>query len=172
VCQIGQPSAAARATQQTRATSQARARAARYALCAVLALYLAGLGCAAAQPPATAQDASLASWLRARHLTAGLSGYHQANIVTLDSGGTVTLRPVRAVAGRLAAYAWNANSEWFDPSPAGPTFLVLTRPGAPGEAGLTVRDAVATFGPPASTYADGAFVILVWPHGNLLTALR
>jgi hypothetical protein len=138
----------------------------------VLALYLAGLGYAAAQPPAPAQDATLASWLRAHHLTAGLSGYHQANIVTLESGGAVTLRPVRAVAGRLAAYAWNANSEWFDQAAAGPTFLVLTRPGAPGSSGLTVREAVATFGPPARGYTDGAFLVLVWPEGSLRAALR
>jgi hypothetical protein len=154
------------------ATPQARLTSARYALGTVLALYLAGLGYAAAQPPAAAQDASLAAWLRAHHLTVGLSGYHQASIVTLESGGAVTLRPVRAVAGRLAPYAWNANSAWFGPAAASPTFLVLTRPGAPGSAGLTVPDAVAAFGPPASSYADGPFVILVWPHGNLLAALR
>ena len=121
---------------------------------------------------ATAQDASLASWLRARHLTAGLSGYHQANIVTLDSGGAVTLRPVRSVDGRLAAYTWNASSAWFDPSTATATFLVLTAPGAPGSSGLTTGAAIATFGRPARAYRDGGFVILVWSQVNLLAAIR
>ncbi len=37
-------------------------------LCAFLALYAAGLGYAAAQPPAAPQYADLAAWLRARHL--------------------------------------------------------------------------------------------------------
>src|SRR6185437_9658382 len=41
---------------------------------AVLALYVAGLGAAAARPPAAPQYADLATWLRAHQLTAGLSG--------------------------------------------------------------------------------------------------
>ena len=48
-------------------------------LCVFLALYAAGLGYAAAQPAAAPQYAGLASWLRAHHLAAGLSDYHQAN---------------------------------------------------------------------------------------------
>ncbi len=97
-------------------------------LCVFLALYAAGLGYAAAQPPAAPQYADLASWLRAHHLTAGLSGYHQANIVTLETGGAVTLRPVTPGAdGRLAAYAWNASSAWYDPAARTATFLVLAR---------------------------------------------
>ena len=67
----------------------------RYGLCAVLASYAAMLGYDAAQPPSPPQYAGLAAWLPAEHLTDGLSGYHQANIVTLESGGAVTLRAVR-----------------------------------------------------------------------------
>ena len=108
-------------------------------LCVFLALYAAGLGYAAAQPPAAPQYADLASWLRAHHLAAGLSGYHQANIVTLETGGAVTLRPVTPGAdGRLAGYAWNASSAWYDPAARTATFLVLDAaapPGGPGTPG-------------------------------------
>jgi hypothetical protein len=158
----------------------------RYALVGLLALYVAMLGYAAAQPPAPPQYADLAAWLPAHHLTTGLSGYHQANIVTLESGGAVTLRPVTAAGARLIAYTWNASTAWFDPArqPATPmaTFLVLTgskrpgsaaRPGAPIAGGPTAARAVATFGRPARIYRYRGYLILVWPRGeNLLARLR
>jgi hypothetical protein len=140
----------------------------RYGLGVVLALYLAGLGYAAARPPAAPQCADLAAWLRAHGLTAGLSGYHQANIVTLETGGAVTLRAVTAAPaapgtpGRLVAYTWNASAAWYAAAAASPAFLVLTAPGAPGGSGLTAAQAVATFGRPARTYRYKAYVILVW----------
>jgi hypothetical protein len=146
----------------------------RAGLCAVLALYAAGLGYAAVQPPAAPQYANLAGWLRARHLTAGLSGYHQANITTLASGGTVTLRPVTAAGdGRLAAYTWNASTAWFDQARHRATFVVLVAPGGPGSSGLTAAQAVATFGRPAGGYRYQQYTILVWPRTtNLLGRLR
>jgi hypothetical protein len=148
-----------------------------YALPALLACYAAMLGYDAAQPPAPPQYANLAAWLSARHLTEGLSGYHQANIVTLESGGAVTLRPVITTRqGLISAYTWNASAAWFDPAERTARFLVLTAPGAPaaaGGSGLTVAEATATFGRPARTYRHGPYVILQWPRGeNLLARLR
>jgi hypothetical protein len=149
----------------------------RCGLCAVLASYAAMLGHDAAQPPSPPQYAGLAAWLSAEHLTDGLSGYHQANIATLESGGAVTLRAVRPTAGgRIGAYAWNASATWFDPVGQTANFLVLTAPGAPaavGGEGLTVAEATATFGRPARTYRYGEHLILVWPRAeNLLGRLR
>jgi hypothetical protein len=136
-------------------------------LCAFLALYAAGLGYAAAQPAAAPQYADLASWLRAHHLADGLSGYHQANIVTLETGGAVSLRPVAPGAdGRLAAYAWNASSGWYDPAVRTATFLVLADR-------VTTARAIATFGPPAASYRYKEYEILTWRRGvNLLAGLR
>ena len=146
-------------------------------LCAVLASYAAMLGYDAAQPPSPPQYAGLAAWLRAEHLTDGLSGYHQANIATLESGGEVTLRAVRPTAGgRIGAYSWNASATWFDPVGQTANFLVLTASGAPAAAGgegLTVAEATATFGRPLRTYRYGEYAILVWPRAeNLLDRLR
>jgi hypothetical protein len=141
-------------------------------LCVFLALYAAGLGYAAAQPPAAPQYADLASWLRAHHLAAGLSDYHQANIVTLETGGAVTLRPVApGQDGRLAAYAWNASAAWYAPGARAATFLVIE--GAPGGSGVTTGRAVATFGPPAASYRYRDYEVLVWRRGaNLLAGVR
>jgi hypothetical protein len=149
----------------------------RYGLCAVLASYAAMLGYDAAQPPSPPQYAGLAAWLPAEHLTDGLSGYHQANIATLESGGAVTLRAVQpAPHGLIGAYTWNASASWFDPVGHTANFLVLTAPGAPAAAageGLTVAEATATFGRPARTYQYDEYVILVWPRAeNLLDRLR
>jgi hypothetical protein len=149
----------------------------RYALCAVLAAYAAMLGYDAAQPPSPPQDASLAAWLSAQHLTEGLSSYHQANIATLETGGAVTLRAVRPIKhGRIGAYAWNASAGWFDPARHRANFLVLTAPGVPdaiGDEGMTVAEARATFGRPARTFRYQEYVILVWPRDdNLLDRLR
>jgi len=147
------------------------------ALSALLACYAAMLGYNAAQSPSPPQYANLAAWLSAEHLTEGLSGYHQANIVTLESGGAVTLRPVtRTRVGLIGAYTWNASAAWFDPASRTATFLVLTAPGAPASAGgegMTVAEATATFGRPARTYRHDEYVILLWPRGdNLLARLR
>jgi hypothetical protein len=149
----------------------------RYGLCAVLACYAAMLGYAAAQPSSPPQYAGLAAWLPAEHLTNGLSGYHQANIVTLESGGAVSLRAVhRTSGGRIGAYTWNASAAWLDPARQTANFLVLTVPGAPaaaGGAGMTVAEATATFGRPARIYRYDQYLILVWPRAeNLLARLR
>ncbi len=155
-----------------------RTRAAlRYGLCAVLGCYAAMLGYAAAQPPSPPQYAGLAAWLPAEHLTTGLSGYHQANIVTLETGGAVTLRAVHSISGGwIGAYAWNVSAAWLDPARQTANFLVLTVPGAPaaaGGAGMTVAEATATFGRPAKTYRHDQYLILVWPRAeNLLDRLR
>ena len=149
----------------------------RYGLCVVLACYAAMLGYDAAQPSSPPQYAGLAAWLPGEHLTEGLSGYHQANIVTLESGGAVSLRAVHQTAGGLiGSYTWNASTGWFDPGAHSANFLVITAPGAPataGGVGLTVAQATATFGRPARTYRYGDYLILVWPRGeNLLARLR
>jgi hypothetical protein len=171
---LSRPPAAARPP----AVLRDRARAAlRYGLCAVLACYAAMLGYAAAQPPSPPQYAGLAAWLAAEHLTTGLSGYHQANIVTLETGGAVSLRAVhRTSGGRIGAYTWNASAAWLDPARRTANFLVLTVPGAPaaaGGAGMTVAEATATSGRPARIYRYDQYLILVWPRTeNLLARLR
>jgi hypothetical protein len=134
------------------------------------------LGYDAAQPPSPPQDASLAAWLSAQHLTEGLSSYHQANIATLETGGAVTLRAVRPIKhGRIGAYAWNASAGWFDPARHRANFLVLTAPGVPdaiGDEGMTVAEARETFGRPRRTFRYQDYVILVWPRDdNLLDRL-
>ena len=58
----------------------------------VLLGYLAGLAHEISQPPVAAQNQQLTSWLEARHLHYGLSGYWESNVVTLTSGDRVQIR--------------------------------------------------------------------------------
>ena len=140
-------------------------------LAIVAAGYLAGLGNEISQPAAPAQDQRLTSWLAARHLRTGLSGFWEANVVTLTSGGQVRIRPVTVAAGgRIGPGHWESDSAWYDPRRSRATFVVLFR-GVPGYQGFTSAGQVlATFGRPAHSYRVGAYRVLVWDK-NLLTGL-
>jgi hypothetical protein len=146
----------------------ARLKPLRIGLAAVLACYAGMLGFAAAQPAAATQYADLTAWLTSHHLTSGISGYSQANIVTAASGGTVSLRPVAAAGKYVTARTWNATSTWFDPARHDADFLVLSTFGAYE---VSRAEAVATFGRPARTYRYRDYTIMVWRE-NLLARLR
>jgi hypothetical protein len=143
---------------------------ARPLLLVVLAGYLAGFARELGQPPAAAQNAQLTSWLLARHLRTGLSGYWEANVVTLTSGNRVQIRFVAPSGGRLVRVAFESRADWYDPSRSSANFVVLA-PGGAGYPGFTARRAaLATFGPPARSYQVGADTVLVW-NRNLLGEL-
>jgi hypothetical protein len=140
-------------------------------LLVVLAGYLAGLAHEVSKPPAVAPTQQLTSWLLARHLHTGLSGYWESNIVTLTSGDRVQIRQVKPHDGRLVASNYEAKASWYDPDRNAANFVVLA-PGGGGYPGFTSEPAVlATFGPPARTYHVGSDTILVW-NKNLLSDLR
>jgi hypothetical protein len=135
-------------------------------LAVVLAGYLAGLGYELAQPPAPSPYSQLTAWLAAHHLDGGLSGYWEANVVTLTSGDRVRIRQLTVADGRVTRYEWESAASWYDPRQASANFVVLQ-----ATTSRTGRRAVlATFGPPASTYRVGTYQVLVWRQ-NLLRKL-
>jgi hypothetical protein len=139
-------------------------------LLAVLLGYLAGLAGEMAQPPAPAQNAQLTSWLAARHLHTGLSGYWESNIVTLTSGGRVQIRLVSVSRRGLVLDTFEGKAEWYDPNRNKANFVVLF-PGVAEYRGFTQKRAVlAMFGKPARTYHVGSYTVLVW-NKNLLREL-
>ena len=139
-------------------------------LLVVLLGYLAGLAHEITQPPVAAQNQQLTSWLAARHLHTGLSGYWESNIVTLTSGDRVQIRLVKVSGGRLIPGTYESKADWYDPDRNTANFVVLS-PGMAGYPGFTQERAVlATFGTPARTYHLGSYTILVW-NRNLLTEL-
>jgi hypothetical protein len=137
---------------------------------AVLAGYVAGLALELTAPAVPAQNAQLASWLADHHFKTGLSGYWQANVVTLTSGGRVQVRALDDEGSRLVRHVANSNAKWFNPAVSSADFVVLG-PTVDGYPGFTDRSTViATFGQPARVYHDGPYTILQW-HKNLLTDL-
>ena len=139
-------------------------------LLVVLLGYLAGLAWEISQPTVTAQNQPLAAWLAARHLHDGLSGYWESNVVTLTSGNQVRIRTVAASGGRLVPSFRESDADWYNPAQSTASFVVLFA-GVAGYPGFTPEQAVlATFGPPARTYHDGGYTILVW-NKNLLREL-
>jgi hypothetical protein len=140
------------------------------ALLVVLAGYLGGLGYELTQPPVPAQNHQLTSWLTAHHLSNGLSGYWEANVVTLTSGDRIHVRPLTEAGQRLVRYEWNSDAAWYDARNQTANFVVLG-PAIFEYPGFSyARDAIATFGRPARAYRVGAYRVLVW-NKNLLTDL-
>ena len=140
-------------------------------LLVVLLGYLAGLASEISHPPVPAQNQQLTSWLAARHLHTGLSGYWESNVVTLTSGDRVQIRVVSPVRGVLTRGNLESNATWYDPNRHTANFVVLF-PGVREYAGFTDEPAVlATFGQPARTYHVGSYLVLAW-NKNLLRELR
>jgi hypothetical protein len=141
------------------------------ALGVVLAGYLMGLGLEISKPSVPPQASQLTSWLERHHLGTGLSGYWEANIVTLTSGGRAAVRLAETSGGRVIQRGSNVNAAWYDPARSSADFVVLF-PGIDGFPGFTSRkEVLATFGKPARTYHVGRYTILYW-RKNLLTDLR
>jgi hypothetical protein len=136
-----------------------------------LAGYLAGLGLEISKPSAPPQASQLTSWLESHPLGTGLSGFWEANVVTLTSGERVEVHLVAADGDMITAGGSEVNAAWYDPGRTSANFVVLF-PGIQGYPGFTARrQVIATFGKPARTYHVGSYTILYWP-GNLLTELR
>lgn len=107
--------------------------------------------------PLPGQNQAAADWLAAHGLTYGLAGYWQADSVTFDSGGRVTVAPLAP--GTTTAFHWEADAAWYDPHLHYASFVVTEAP-----AGAILQ----RFGPPARTYHYEQYTIMVW-HKNLLT---
>jgi hypothetical protein len=143
---------------------------------AVLLGYALTLGGNALHRPAPDTDPQLTSFLAGHHLSYGLSGYWQADAITLASGDAVAVRALQVNGAGLSASHWESNASWYDPRRHDATFVLLFsgQPGFAGQAGLSAFDpaaqVAATFGRPALTYHVGRYTVLVW-HQNLLRRL-
>jgi hypothetical protein len=143
---------------------------------AVLLGYVLTLGSNALARPAPSEAPRLASFLAGHHLRYGLSGYWQADALTLASGNRVQIRALQVNPGSVGASHWESDASWYDPRLHDATFVLLFagKPGFAGEAGLSpfdpARQIEATFGRPAQTYDLGRYRVLVWRQ-NLLRRL-
>jgi hypothetical protein len=135
---------------------------------ALLACYGAGLGYAAAQPSVPPMNARLATFLAAHHLTSGISGYWESSVVTVGSGGAVTIRAVASLP--LAPYPWEAKNSWYDPGANRANFLVTSNGSGFFNHWRPKRAAQAALGRPVRTYHTGHYTVYVYDK-NLLALL-
>ena len=144
----GRVTAIGRAGTATQAGALRARVAALPTLVALLACYGAMLGFAAAQRQTPPANAALAVWLRQHGLSSGLAGYWEASVVTLESGGAITMGSIVSLpSDQLAPRHWEQDMLLYDPVGHSANFVVLA-PDSP----FTMKDAVRTFGrPPTST---------------------
>jgi len=144
------------------------------ALCALLAWYGLGLLAEASIPAAPDPFTRVAAFLRAHHLTDGIGGYWDASVITVDTGGAVTVRAVTA--GCLQPYAWESKPAWYDPAGATATFVIeSTRPGyfsrwQAWPAALADLGALVPAARPAALRPGGGFTVRAY-RANLLAEL-
>ncbi|HUD39523.1 MAG TPA: hypothetical protein VMR14_21680 [Streptosporangiaceae bacterium] len=134
------------------------------ALAAMMACYCLSMGYYILAPPLPSPDQPLASWLRAHHLSYGLSAsWYSSNGVTLYSQDRVQVRDVRITAGgELTRLRWNTKASWYSARLHDARFVVLN----PCATKFPDR-LIHTIGPPARTYFAAGFTVLVWDT-NLL----
>jgi hypothetical protein len=135
----------------------------------VVAAYAASLGYAAAQPAIPAANTTLARFLVAHHLTEGIGGYWESSVVTVGSGGAVTVRAV--LPGTLTPDLWESKGSWYDPRAHRATFLVTDSASGFFNHWQPDPAALAALGRPARTYHVGTYTVYVW-NKNLLVQVR
>jgi hypothetical protein len=127
------------------------------------------LGYAAAQPAVPPKDAGLANWLVEHHLTSGLSGYWNANITTLITGGRVHLAPVTN--GGKYGYLWVAKEAWFNPAVSHANFIVATTHQEGGN-DVPLKYVLSWYGKPAKSYRFDQYTILVYQRNVLESVIQ
>jgi hypothetical protein len=143
------------------------------ALCALLAWYGFGLLLETQIPAAPDPFTKVAAFLEARHLTGGIGGYWDASVITVDTGGAVTVRAVTA--GCLQPYAWESKPAWYDQA-ATATFVIESA--GPGyfsrwqarPAAVSRLGALAPAASPAVLRPGGGFTVRAY-RANLLARL-
>jgi hypothetical protein len=93
-------------------------------LIALFGWYSFGLFRQADTPAAPEPLASLAAYLEANHLHYGLSGYWQASLLTVETGGEVTVRAVTPAC--LQPYPWESKDDWYNAKNHYASFILLS----------------------------------------------
>jgi len=134
---------------------------------------LSAFGYSAWQAGVPGRYAVLADWLVAHGLRHGLGGA-SSNVVTVDSGGRVTVAATTVRSGRVVPLLYQSSVAAYQAGHGDARFVVV---GAPADgAGYAPEDipssaAVASFGMPTNVYRFDGFTVYTW-NVNLLTKLR
>ena len=86
--------------------------------------YCFGLFQQADTPAAPDPLTNVAAFLEKYHLTYGLGGYWEASVLTVETGGAVTVRAVTPAC--LQPYQWESKQDWYDPTKHAANFILLS----------------------------------------------
>ena len=135
--------------------------------------YCYGLFQQADTPAAPDPLTNVAAFLEKYHLTYGLGGYWEASVLTVETGGAVTVRAVTPAC--LQPYQWESKQEWYEQAKHSANFILLSEvPGyfnkfAVSGAALTLLDTWSKppfwtkAGPPAFYDQPGSQPSKYWP---------
>lgn len=103
-------------------------------LCVALVASLWTLVDGATQPAAAAPYTKLVAWLESHNLSYGLGGYWQASVITVESGGKVTIRALTGATVPyqggttncdIEPYAWEIKTTWYDHNAYTANFVLM-----------------------------------------------
>jgi hypothetical protein len=86
--------------------------------------YSYGLFRQASTPPAPDPLTNIAKLLEEHHLSYGLGGYWEASILTVETGGKVTVRAITPAC--IQPYQWESKADWYDPAKHHADFILLS----------------------------------------------
>lgn len=101
---------------------------------------------------------AVARWLDGQGFRQGFGQYWVAGLTTVSGGGSVAIRPVKAVDGTLRANEHFASERWFRADR--PFRFVVLDTAQPD--GVDEAVAAATFGVPAEAHDIGRYRVLIW----------
>jgi hypothetical protein len=158
---------AARALVPARIQSVVRTRVLIAAAAAATVLPLAA---AASVPASGGVEVPLAAWLRAHGLKYGLGSYWVSSSVTLQSGGHVDVRAVKARYFGISGYPWESKASWYNPSLHYANFVIADTHRAVSNTNIPASAFEKYLGRPASVHLVAKRLILIYRR-NLLTSV-
>ncbi len=134
------------------------------------ACFVAASGFQLSQPAPPTPAAELVSFLEAHNLTSGVGDFWAASITTVESGGTVTVRPLASGPnGELEGYNRGDVLAWFP----GRSFQFVVYPQSNGDDNpvqVSLSTATNTWGPPSERENVAGYTILQWGHTITVSA--
>jgi hypothetical protein len=122
---VSGPLATIRLRRAGRSPYSLRLRLVAVPLVALFGWYSYGLFRQADTPAAPLPLAQLAAFLEANHLHYGLGGYWEASVLTVETGGSVTVRAVTPAC--IQPYKWESKQSWYYSSDHYANFLLLSQ---------------------------------------------
>ncbi len=125
-----------------------------------LGAFAAGVALDLRQPVVTQPALPVEAFLSAHHLTHGVGDYWAASVLTLESHGAITVRPVVAdPSGTIVRDGRQSDASWY----RGQHYQFLVYQRAPFGR-VSIGTILHTFGMPAEQYTLGKYYVLVWSH--------